>query len=132
MKSDNLHDSNIVKTAIIGGIIFLLTGFIAVLMFAVLIYFAELGDAMAPLFATISVAIGIMVSSYWIAKRTGKKGFLIGLIIGLSVFSLVTVISLIADDGAMTLNTLFHLVIFVLSGLVGGILGVNKPNKKYI
>lgn len=132
MKSDNLQEQAFLKTAILGAIVFIITGFAAILLFAALIFFTEIGERLAPLFATLSVATGIFVSSYFIAKQTAKKGFLIGAIVGFTVFILTAIISFIVDDGAVTSNTLFHLVIFILSGLIGGIIGVNKPKKKYL
>lgn len=132
MKSDNLQEQAFLKTAILGAIVFIITGFATILLFAALIFFTEIGERLAPLFATLSVATGIFFSSYFIAKQTAKKGFLIGAIVGFTVFILTAIISFIVDDSAVTSNTLFHLVIFILSGLLGGIIGVNKPNKRYL
>lgn len=132
MKSDKLQEQAILKTAIVGAVVFLATGFLAMLLFAALLFFTEIGETLTPLFATLSVAIGIFFSAYFIARKTAKKGFLIGAIAGITVFVLITIISFILDDGTVTSNTLFHLVIFILSGLIGGITGVNKPKKKYL
>lgn len=106
---------------------------ISILIFAVVMYFTESGFEYTAIFGTVCVAFGILISAFLTAKKIGKKGFLVGLITSITVFILVTLISLIIDKGAPTVNTLFHLIIYTLSGLIGGILGVNKGNnKKYI
>lgn len=114
-------------------IVFLITSVVTVLIFGITMYFLELNYEYAPVLGTVSVALGIFFSACSTAKKLGKKGFLIGLATALITFAFVTVISLILDDGSMTINTLFHLIIYTLAGLLGGILGVNKKqNKKYI
>ncbi len=101
-------------------------------LFSFLMYFADLDSSYASLLGTLSVAFSILITAFAVAMKIGKKGFLLGFIIGISNFVLIFLISLIINGGGITYNTLFHLIIFVLSGLIGGILGVNKTaNKKY-
>lgn len=104
-----------------------------ILGFALVMYFTESAFNYAPIFATVSIAIGAFATAYYSAKRIGNKGFLTGLMIGGITFIVITLISLIIDDGAVTINTLFHLIIILLASLIGGVWGVNKDsNKKYI
>ena len=104
-----------------------------VLLFSLVLNFLELSKNLAPLFGTLSVAFGALTSAFYIARKKGNRGLLTGAIIGGITFILVTLISLIADKGSVTSNTLFHFVIFMLSSLIGGVLGVNKKkNEKYI
>lgn len=54
------------------------------------------------------------------------------MIVGLTVFVMITLLSLVMGNG-FSINTLFHFIIVTLSSLVGGIMGVNgKKRKKYI
>lgn len=116
------------KTALIEIAVTLV--FIAV--FAAVMYFFELNKNMSTVFATLSVAIGSLTAAFSAAKKVGCKGYLIGLIVGGITFVLIALISFIVDDGALTFNTLFHLIIIMLSSLIGGIMGVNKKGKSYI
>lgn len=104
--------------------------FIAV--FAALMYFLETDNKYAPVFGSISVAAGDFASSYFLSAKKKNKGYLIGLTVGIITFLAVTLISLITDDGGITVNTLFHFIIIMLSALTGGIMGVNKRKEKYI
>ncbi len=104
-----------------------------VALFAMIMFLTENGYRYSALFATVSLAAGTLAAAYYAAKKIGSKGFLTGLVTAGFTFGVITLISLIVDDGGITLNTLFHFIIILLSGLIGGILGVNKgKNRKYI
>ena len=106
---------------------------VGVLVFAVIMYFLDAGYEYSAVFATVSLAIGCFLGSFYAAKKFGQKGLLNGAIVGIITFAIILVVSLIVDKGAVTVNTLFHLIIFMLSSVIGGVLGVNKAqNKKYI
>lgn len=106
---------------------------LALLIFAALIYFLNLDRAYSTPLGTVSLALGSFTAAYYVSKRSGHKGYLIGAFVGLISFAAVTVISLIVSKGGLTLNTLFHFIIIVLASAIGGILGVNKgKNKKYV
>lgn len=106
---------------------------VGVLVFAVIMYFLDAGYEYSAVFATVSLAIGCFFGAFYAAKKFGQKGLLNGAIVGIITFAIILVVSLIVDKGAVTVNTLFHLIIFMLSSVIGGVLGVNKAqNKKYI
>ena len=106
---------------------------ISVLIFAAIMLFSESFFDYASIFATVSTAIGTFIASYYLSLKKGKRGILNGLIVGGITFLILIIISFIVDDGAVTLNTIFRLIIILLSSFIGGILGVNKVNnKKYI
>ena len=62
------------------------------------------------------------------AKKIKDNGYIIGAIVGFVLFFVITLISLILGN-SLTLNTLFHFIIFMLSSMVGGIVGVNRNNR---
>ena len=127
-KKNGFNYGLIIKTAIFN----IITTAVFIFLFAVVMYIAQTGYEYATVFATVSLAAGSLVSAFYLAKKIAKKGFLVGLLVGGTEFIIVTFISLFADKGGITVNTLFHLII-MLSALIGGILGVNKAaNKKYI
>ena len=96
-------------------------------------YLIEGGYEFSPLFATISLGLGSLFSSMYLARKSGKKGLLIGAIVGMAVFLLMLIISFIANKSQMSVNTLFRFIIIMLSSLIGGVIGVNKGNnQKYI
>lgn len=121
------------KTAYLSGAILgVLICLAAMIVFSAILLFLNIDRAYATPFATISVAVGCFIAARHTAKKIGDKGYLVGLIIGAVVFAVITALSLILGNG-LSLNTLFHFIIMMLSSLVGGIMGVNKnKHKKYI
>ena len=117
---------------ITGGILGVLVCILSMLIFAAVLLFLNIDRAYAVPFATISVALGSFIASRKTAKKIGDKGYITGLIIGAVVFAVITALSLILGN-SLSLNTLFHFIIIMLSSIVGGITGVNTDkHKKYI
>lgn len=105
---------------------------ISVALFAVIINLGEIDYKYSPVFGSVAIALGTFASSYYLSNQKGSKGYITGLLVGLIIFAIVTLIGLVIDDGGITINTLFHLIITVLSGAVGGVMGVNRKGKRYI
>jgi len=115
-----------------GAILGVLVCLVMMLIFSAVLLFLNIDRAYATPFATVSVAIGCFIAARHTAKKIGDKGYLVGLIIGSVVFTAITALSLILGNG-LSINTLFHFIIMMLSSLVGGITGVNNnKHKKYI
>ena len=117
-----------IKTAVLEIVITM----VFICLFSALMYFLDLNQNLSPVLATVSVAAGSLIASFYAAKKIGNRGYLTGFAVGFITFVLITLISFIVDDGAITFNTLFHLIIILLSSLIGGIMGVNKKGKRYI
>ena len=121
------------KTLIKALILFLISGALCLLIFAAVMFYLESAFSYSPLFATLAIAVGCFFASFYLGKKTGKKGFLIGLGVGAVVFTIVTLVSLFVNSGSVTVHTLLRLVILLLSSMIGGIIGVNrKANQSYI
>ncbi len=128
-KKDNVNKKS---AYLVGAILGVLSSLAVMLIFAALLLFLNIDRTYATPFATISLAVGSFIASRYAAKKIGDKGYFIGLIIGLVVFIFITTLSLVFGNG-LSLNTLFHFIIIMLSSLVGGITGVNHDrHKKYI
>ena len=106
--------------------------FILVAVFALIINLADLDYKYAPVFGSVAVGLGSLAGAMRYSAKKKSKGYLIGLAFGGATFLNVTLFGLILNGGGLTLNTLFHLIIIMLSSLSGGIIGVNKGGKKYI
>lgn len=129
--SDNLKKKLpiFLKGTIIGVVLTL----VAMVLFAAVMLIFNLDRNLSVPFSTVSLAIGCFVAAMYTSKSVGEKGYLVGCIIGIVVFVLVTVLSLIITGDGFSYNTLFHFIIILLSSVSGGILGVNKTKKtKYI
>ena len=132
MSDDLLKNIGNKKSAyVLGGIIGLVVSLVAMLIFATVLLLFDIDRAYATPFATVSVGVGSFFASKIASCKIGDKGYLTGLIVGMITFVLITAVSLILGNG-LSLNTLFHFVIIMLASVSGGILGVNKKQKKFI
>lgn len=128
VNSKNILTKLILKTALIQ----IVTSVVFISIFACAMYFLELDKSFSVIFATISIALSSLISSFFASKEIGNRGYVTGFIIGIATFITITLISLMIDKGSVTINTLFHFIIILLSSMIGGILGVNRKTKKYI
>ena len=118
---------------ILGFVIGIVVTAVFITLFAVIMYLSGSAFKYAPVFATVSVAIGSLTAAFFTAKKQGSHGLIVGAVIGGITFILITLISLIINRGGVTVNTLFHFIIIMLSSLIGGVIGVNKgKSHKYI
>lgn len=132
MSNKNIRNFNgaIILKAVIIGVVLTLGVMLA--LSAVMLIF-DVSSSLAVPFATVSVAVGSFGAAFYSARKIGSRGYLIGLICGFITFAVVFLLSLAMSMGGITQNTLFHLIIILISSLIGGILGINfKTDKKYI
>lgn len=119
-------------TYLITAIIEIAVTLLAVSLFSIVMNSVDIDYKYSPVFGSVSVALGCLIASYFLSNKKKNKGYLIGATIGVITFIVITLIGLIINQGGIGINTLFHLVIIMLSSIIGGILGVNKKGKKYI
>ena len=119
-------------TFLITAIIEIAVTLLAVSLFSIVMNSVDIDYKYSPVFGSVSVALGCLIASYFLSNKMKNKGYLIGATIGVITFIVITLIGLIINQGGIGINTLFHLVIIMLSSIIGGILGVNKKGKKYI
>ena len=116
-----------------GVVIGIAVTLVAMLLFSFLILAFDLDDGFSAPFATLSLAFGTFAAAFYTARRIGSRGYLVGLTVGIISFLAVLLISLFVSKQSIGSNTVFHLIIIVISSLIGGILGVNfKRDKKYL
>ncbi|MBO5321106.1 MAG: TIGR04086 family membrane protein [Clostridia bacterium] len=105
---------------------------LAVSLFSITMNLMDIDYKYSPVFGSVAVALGAFANAYFLSRKKKSKGYALGGAVGLITFIIITLIGLIINDGGMTVNTIFHLIIIMLSSLTGGILGVNKKSKKYV
>ncbi len=75
---------------------------------------------------TFYTALSALSAGFISGKFAGKNGLLVGTASGMGLFFLILIGSFIVVKGAMTISTLTKLITVVISGALGGVLGVNK------
>lgn len=85
----------------------------------------------ASAISSIALAIGTLCGGMISALKNGKNGMICGVITAVLLFIIITVVGLIVKN-SFSVISLIHLTVTVLSGCIGGILGVNKTEKRKI
>lgn len=124
-KSDNNSKLRFVILGVaFSGLVFIVLAAAVALLF----YLFDINRNYIPFFSTLALSIACFLGSFLAAKKAGDKGYIIGGAVGVFFFLAVTVVS-IFTGGRLTLNTLFHFILFSLSSLIGGVLGVNNTKR---
>ena len=129
---NNKIDSKVILQFLKTAIIQISTVIILMIIFSLCMNFFEIEYKYSAIFGSVAVGIGAFVSAYYLSRYKKQKGYFYGSIVGIISFIIVTIVGLILNNGSITINTLFHFIIFTLCGIIGGILGVNKKSDKYI
>ena len=112
---------------VVGGVV--LTG-ICILLLAFLMVRLDLNTGFSSVFATLSLSVGSMVAAYFAVRLIGQKGIWVGMAIGLAEFLICLLGAFLFSQQSVGLNTLFHLICCLLCGAIGGVLSVNRMQRK--
>lgn len=130
MKKENSTSGGKILVYFISVLAGFAVNFILMLILAAISVIADLGEAFATPFASLSAAAGSLISAFIASKKLKSRGLINGLICGGCMFVVIMCVSLAISDGGITLNTLFNFIIVMLSALIGGVWGVNGRKKK--
>jgi putative membrane protein (TIGR04086 family) len=121
-----------IKPIISGLIIGALVITILFVFFALMMSFNILPLSSANIISSISISVGAFFAGFISAKKLTKNGLLIGLICGFIMFLLFTLIGMAAFKSAPNTASLIRLLLFIISGAIGGIIGVGSADKRKI
>lgn len=99
---------------------------IFLLISSVIFAYTNINDRHLNSFVLGSVMISVLIGSMMLLKKLKEKGFLYGFIFGIIYFLIIYFTNVIAFSGFFISSALgIYLGICALSGIVGGIIGVN-------
>lgn len=107
------------------------TGAAMAALFAAAAYALTKFEVEASMFETIATSIasvGTAISGYVGAKIRKKQYFLTGCAIGLGVFTVLTLVFILAARDAMTVRVLYKLLAFVAAGGMGGFIAAGSQS----
>lgn len=93
---------------------------------SVILAYTNVSDNMLLTFVFVIVVVTTLIGSTLLARKTKKRGLLCGLIFGLIYFAIIYLISVIFYNGFVFNNTVaMYLLMCSVSGIIGGVVGVN-------
>ena len=128
--SEKFKSSSTVKALIFGLIVSLISSLVFVVIGAIAATNIEITDEGILILSLICMGLGTFSGGWTSAKFLKEKGWFIGMLNGLIFFLITTIISFITNPEPMTLISVIKLLIFVITSLVGGVLGVNITRKR--
>lgn len=81
--------------------------------------------------ATLALGVGSMLSGFLSARSFRERGMLMGGLSGLIIFAIVLIVSAMFQF-ELGAKAIIKLAVTVLGGCVGGIIGINKRNKRRV
>lgn len=119
-----------IKAVLTGTLIALLISVILLcIMSAIVITSGLLPEGLTNIVTIIFLGMGIFCGGFVASRITKSAGLVVGLITGISTFLLVTVIGLTKSSDSVTYLTLVRLAASLITGALGGVIGVNKREK---
>lgn len=124
--------STLIKPLIYGLISAVITSFIMMLIGALVVKNFDLDEIGVLIISLISMSTGAFVGGFIAAKINKQKGFLVGILNGIAFFILNTVLAFILNTDSMTIISVIKVILFVITSMIGGIIGVNYSRKRKI
>ena len=116
----------LVKSYLIGISTFVVTIMLFLFIVSLVFTYTKIEDRFIDSGIFLSMAISAFISSFVLCKMIKKKGLVHGVIVNIISVLIIFIISCILNNNISITNTLgIYISICCLSGIVGGILGVN-------
>lgn len=109
-----------------GSIFAIIISLILLLIYALILTYTDISETTIIPVVTIIVGISILIGSVVSVRKIRKNGLINGGIVGLIyVIALYITSSMCLVGFSITLNSIIVLVVGIITGMIGGIIGVN-------
>ena len=113
-----------------GSVFAIILSIVFLLIYALILTYTDISESTIVPVVTVIVGISILIGSMVSVRKIRKNGLLNGGIVGLIyVIALYITSSMCLVGFSITLNSLIVLIVGILTGMVGGIIGVNLYKK---
>ena len=129
----NISENNIrengenIKKILKGSAFSIIITLIGLLIYSIILSYTSVAESTMPTIITIITGISILIGSTISTSNIKKNGIVNGMLVGLIYITLIYLLSSIIT-GNFLLNTksMIMIITSVLTGALGGIIGVNK------
>ena len=116
-----------IKKIIKGSLVSLVITLISLIIFSILLTYTSISENVIPTVTIILTIVSILIGSSLCMSTVKKNGIIKGIIIGLIYIGLIYILSsMIEGNFALNTKSIIMIICALLSGAVGGIIGVNK------
>ena len=115
-----------IKPILTGSIVSILSTAVLLFIFSIVMTKVDIPFSLVSPISIILLGFSTFLGSFIGAKSFGKKGFFIGLCVSLTVFLTLLLLNLSMEPQGLGSIAAVKAVTTVITGVVGGVLGVNK------
>lgn len=103
-----------------------LISIILFILFAVIITFTDISEKSIPIVNSVIMIVSIAVGSMLLSSKISEKGWMNGAFLGVVYVIILMVLSkLMHNDFIFDLYVIIRLTVGVITGIIGGMIGVN-------
>ena len=125
----DLNFKKLILRSFLFTICFLLIGLSTVLILSFFAYKTKDSTSLLKICGIISLFLSTIITSF-IQSKVNKQYYLLGgIILGIMIFVVLTIFSLIVTNGNITANSIFYKSLIPAFSVIGSMLGVKKERK---
>lgn len=114
----------------IGTAIAVIVAVVVIVLFAGVMTVVDIPKSYAFPLSSIAMGVGSFFGARYSAKKLKEKGYLCGVVVGLILFFIGTMVGLFVNGVQFTALTPLRAIISILMGMIGGITGINSSSTR--
>lgn len=124
--SENMNENNIIKI-LKGSAISIIITLIGLLIYSIILSYTSVAETTMPVTIIIISAISILIGSTLSTSNIKKNGIINGMLVGLIYITVIYLLSsIVTGNFLLNITSIIMIITSVLTGTLGGIIGVNK------
>lgn len=126
--SENISENgNNIKRIIKGSIFSIVITLIGLLVYSIILSYTSISESTMPATIIIITAVSILIGSTISTSNIKKNGIVNGVLVGIIYIAIIYLISsIVTGNFLLNTNSIIMVIASVLTGALGGIIGVNK------
>lgn len=126
--SENISENgNNIKKIIKGSAFSIIITLIGLLVYSIILSYTSVSESTIPTIVIIITAISILIGSTISTSNIKKNGIINGMFLGLIYIAIIYLLSsIVTGNFLLNITSIIMIITSVLTGALGGIIGVNK------
>ena len=126
--SENMSENgNNIKKVIKGSAFSIIITLIGLLVYSIILSYTSVSESTIPTIVIIITAISILIGSTISTSNIKKNGIINGMFVGLIYIAIIYLLSsIVTGNFLLNITSIIMIITSVLTGALGGIIGVNK------
>ncbi len=121
-----------IKSIVAGSIVGAIVTTALLMLSALIISKVSIPLRLTPYISIGCVVIGLAIGSFLSGRINGEKGIIIGLVVTVIFIAVLFIIGLLTSGIMLNVSGSVKLGVLTLTGIIGGILGVNKNPEQFV